>query len=148
MTFCNASSVIELGQFIIEYVGEVITTEEYERRCKDMRDRHKKNYYFLYLDSKRLIDAGPSGNLSRFINHSCEPNCELQKWKVIGDSRVGIFALTDLEPGDELLFNYGPKTFEFKDSCRCGSESCYINISIEPKTSSVCQDAFTTNSRL
>jgi SET domain-containing protein len=47
----------------------------------------------------RIIDAGPKGNLSRFMNHSCDPNLETQKWNVNGDVRVGLFALKDIKAG-------------------------------------------------
>lgn len=47
----------------------------------------------------RIIDAGPKGNYSRFMNHSCNPNCETQKWTVNGDVRVGLFALCDIPAG-------------------------------------------------
>ena len=53
-----------------------------------------------------MIDAGPKGNLARFMNHSCDPNCITQKWTVNGDTRVGLFALKDIPPGTELTFNY------------------------------------------
>lgn len=49
------------------------------------------------LDKDRIIDAGPKGNVSRFMNHSCDPNCETQKWTVNGDTRVGLFAIKDIE---------------------------------------------------
>lgn len=48
----------------------------------------------------RVIDAGPKGNSARFINHSCSPNCETQKWTVNGDVRIGLFALSDIEAGE------------------------------------------------
>ena len=47
----------------------------------------------------RVIDAGPSGNLSRFANHSCDPNLRTEKWNIIGDQRVGLFATRDIEAG-------------------------------------------------
>jgi len=47
----------------------------------------------------RIIDAGPKGNLSRFMNNSCEPNCETQKWTVNGDLRIGLFATEDIPAG-------------------------------------------------
>lgn len=49
----------------------------------------------------RIIDAGPKGNYSRFMNHSCNPNCETQKWTVNGDIRVGLFALCDIPAGKD-----------------------------------------------
>lgn len=48
----------------------------------------------------RIIDAGPKGNYSRFMNHSCQPNCETQKWTVNGDTRVGLFAVCDIPAGE------------------------------------------------
>ena len=53
-----------------------------------------------------MIDAGPRGNLARFINHSCDPNCFTEPWMVNQDVRVGIFAKVDIQPGEELTFNY------------------------------------------
>jgi len=47
----------------------------------------------------RIIDAGPKGNLSRFMNNSCEPNCETQKWTVNGDLRIGLFATKNIPAG-------------------------------------------------
>lgn len=47
----------------------------------------------------RIIDAGPKGNYSRFMNHSCQPNCETLKWTVNGDTRVGLFAVCDIPAG-------------------------------------------------
>jgi len=47
----------------------------------------------------RIIDAGPKGNYSRFMNHSCQPNCETQKWNVSGDIRIGLFAIDNIAAG-------------------------------------------------
>lgn len=47
----------------------------------------------------RIIDAGPKGNYSRFMNHSCQPNCEAQKWNVNGDIRIGLFAIDNIAAG-------------------------------------------------
>ena len=48
----------------------------------------------------RIIDAGPKGNLTRFMNNSCEPNCETQKWNVNGDLRIGLFATKNIFAGE------------------------------------------------
>ena len=53
-----------------------------------------------------MIDAGPRGNIARFINHSCNPNCSTEPWIVNGDRRVGIFSSRDIHPKEELTFNY------------------------------------------
>lgn len=55
----------------------------------------------LAVRQDRIIDAGPKGNQARFMNHSCQPNCETQKWTVSGDTRVGLFALMDIPAGAE-----------------------------------------------
>ena len=95
---------VKKGQFVIEYVGELIdeaTCQERVRKGADIT-----NYYMLTIDKDCIIDAGPMGNLSRFMNHSCDPNCETQKWTVNGDVRVGLFASREIKEGEELTFDY------------------------------------------
>lgn len=59
------------------------------------------------------------------MNHSCDPNCETQKWTVNGDTRVGLFALKDIPQNSELVFNYNLDTGTAeKQSCLCGAASC------------------------
>jgi hypothetical protein len=66
--------------------------------------------------------------LSRFMNHSCDPNCITQKWTVNGDTRVGLFTLRDLEPGTELTFNYQLECVgTTKKKCLCGAKNCSGN---------------------
>ena len=55
----------------------------------------------------QMIDATRKGAISRFINHSCEPNCETQKWTVDGILRLGLFTSQPIKKGEELTFNYG-----------------------------------------
>ncbi|GLH06500.1 Probable histone-lysine N-methyltransferase Mes-4 [Gryllus bimaculatus] len=121
------------GEFVIEYVGEMIDEAEYRRRLDDKHKEKDENYYFLTIDNHRLLDAGPKGNVARFMNHSCQPNCETQKWTVNGDTRVGLFALQDIPKGEELTFNYnlecvGPD----KKPCMCGAPNCsgYIGVKV------------------
>lgn len=87
---------IEKDRFVIEYCGEVIDEKECRRR---LETKTNKNFYFLTLDRDNIIDAGPKGNLARFMNHSCDPNCVTQKWMVNGATRCGIFALKDIPAG-------------------------------------------------
>jgi len=94
------------GDFVIEYVGEVIDVDEFQQRLRAKQDAQDESFYFLTLDTTRVIDAGPRGNLARFMNHSCQPNCQTQKWTVNGDTRVGLFALQDVPAHAELTFNY------------------------------------------
>lgn len=104
--FKKLFSVWFQDDFVIEYVGEIINTEEYNKRAAEIREKRKANSYFLQIDAKRMIDAGPKGNVSRFINHSCDPNCFTRKWSVIDDVRIGIFAIRNILPGKvKFLFS-------------------------------------------
>uniref|UniRef100_A0A146LNJ8 Histone-lysine N-methyltransferase, H3 lysine-36 and H4 lysine-20 specific n=1 Tax=Lygus hesperus TaxID=30085 RepID=A0A146LNJ8_LYGHE len=116
---------LKKGDFIIEYVGEMIDEDEYKRRLLEMQRSKDENFYFLTLDKDRMLDAGPKGNLSRFMNHSCQPNCETQKWTVEGNTRVGLFALQEIPADTELVFNYNLMTTgDNKIECRCGAPNC------------------------
>ncbi|XP_076646596.1 nuclear receptor binding SET domain protein isoform X2 [Halictus rubicundus] len=125
---------IKAGQFVIEYVGEVIDEAEYKRRLHRKKELKNENFYFLTIDNNRMIDAEPKGNLSRFMNHSCSPNCETQKWTVNGDTRIGLFALCDIEPGEELTFNYNLACDgETRKPCLCGAPNCsgFIGLKVQ-----------------
>ena len=75
--------------------------------------------------NNEVIDPTFVGNIARFINHSCEPNCETQKWHVLGEVCVGIFALKDIRENEELTFDY---QFDFYKTpftkCYCGTPKC------------------------
>uniref|UniRef100_A0A8C2SEB2 Histone-lysine N-methyltransferase NSD3 n=1 Tax=Capra hircus TaxID=9925 RepID=A0A8C2SEB2_CAPHI len=94
---------IKKGEFVNEYVGELIDEEECRLRIKRAHENSVTNFYMLTVTKDRIIDAGPKGNYSRFMNHSCNPNCETQKWTVNGDVRVGLFALCDIPAGKRNL---------------------------------------------
>ena len=67
------------GGFVIEYVGEVLDPREFKQRTREYAKGNQEHFYFMALKSDAIIDATLKGNCSRFINHSCEPNCETQK---------------------------------------------------------------------
>lgn len=67
------------GAFLFEYVGEVLDPKEFRRRAKDYAKDKNQHYYFMALKNDSIIDATIKGNISRFINHSCDPNAETQK---------------------------------------------------------------------
>uniref|UniRef100_A0A1A8P0M0 Wolf-Hirschhorn syndrome candidate 1-like 1 n=1 Tax=Nothobranchius rachovii TaxID=451742 RepID=A0A1A8P0M0_9TELE len=126
------------GDFVTEYVGEVIDTEECQQRIKHAHEKHVTNFYMLTLTKDRVIDAGPKGNSARFMNHSCSPNCETQKWTVNGDVRIGLFALCDIEAGAELTFNYNLHCVgNRRMSCHCGSDNCSGFLGVQPTTAVV-----------
>ncbi|KAK6622259.1 hypothetical protein RUM44_002066 [Polyplax serrata] len=129
---------IRKGTFVIEYVGEVVDDEEFKRRMKRKQETKDNNYYFLTIDKDRIIDAGPKGNLARFMNHSCAPNCETQKWTVNGDTRVGLFALRDIPAGTELTFNYNLDCVgNEKKACHCAADNCSGFIGVKAKNDKV-----------
>lgn len=122
-----ATRRIRKGQRIIEYVGERISEAESDRRYPD-DTKQKRHHTFLFaVDDDTVIDAGVGGNEARFINHSCEPNCEAVDY----DGRIFIEALRDIAPGEELFYDYAYELDEKvtpalrkRYPCRCGSPGC------------------------
>ena len=117
---------IKKGTRIMEYLGERISHAEADARYENKGD--DDGHTFLFIASNRtVIDAGVDGNDARFINHSCNPNCET----VIENSRVFIDAIRNIKAGEELGYDY-QLTWESTDdatelalySCRCGARRC------------------------
>ena len=118
----KASSQIRSGEYLIEYIGEVMTVDDWSERQKGDAQKH---FYTMGLGPDHLVDASRKGNESRLINHSCDPNLETQKWTVNGEFRIGLFAIRDIEQGEELTFNYKFETFASKPfKCLCGTAKC------------------------
>ena len=114
------------GETIIEYVGEVINWKEALRRHPHDPKDPNHTFYF-HIDENRVIDAKVGGNSARWINHSCDPNCEADE----EDGRVFIKALRNIKPGEELNYDYGliidePYTKKLKAEypCWCGAKLC------------------------
>uniref|UniRef100_A0A8C1V5H8 Histone-lysine N-methyltransferase NSD3 n=1 Tax=Cyprinus carpio TaxID=7962 RepID=A0A8C1V5H8_CYPCA len=129
---------LKKGDFVMEYVGELIDSEECKQRIRHANENHVTNFYMLTLTKDRVIDAGPKGNLSRFMNHSCSPNCETQKWTINGDVRIGLFTLCDIAADTELTFNYNLDCLgNGRTSCHCGSENCSGFLGVKPKSAVV-----------
>jgi hypothetical protein len=88
--------------------------------------------YVMELEFGLYLDARQKGNVSRFINHSCGPNCELQKWSVNGVTRIGIFAVVDVAAGTALSYDYQFDTREHsRFRCQCGAPTCRGSLSAE-----------------
>ena len=121
-----AVAPIEAGETLIEYTGERIDWPEALRRHPHDPKQPNHTFYF-HLDNGLVIDALHGGNSSRWINHSCEPNCEAEET----EGRVFIKALRDILPGEELFYDYGlviderytPK-LKKQFACYCGSADC------------------------
>jgi uncharacterized protein len=121
-----AARDISAGTRLVEYKGELITAREAERR-ENLKPADCFHTFFFSLESGKIIDGGRFGNNARWINHSCEPNCEARE----EDGRVFIYSLRDLKAGEELNYDYGlileqrhtpaiKKAYE----CRCGAKTC------------------------
>jgi SET domain-containing protein len=122
-----ATRRISAGACIVEYQGERIEWKAAQERAEATGAPISHTFFFSLSDG-RVIDGAVDGNEARFINHSCEPNCEPLEHE---DGRVFIYALMDIEPGEELSYHYaliyeGRHTAAIKRSfpCRCGSPSC------------------------
>jgi len=119
----KTNEVIHKGDFVIEYTGEVISTHTCLERLA--ASKGEKNFYFLTLDSSECIDASKKGSLGRYINHSCNPNCETQKWSVNGELRIGIFAVKQIQIDTEVTFDYQfERLGSRKQKCYCGESNC------------------------
>ena len=121
-----ATRPIRKGTRLIEYVGERILQSEADARYDDDAMEHHHTFLFT-VDRKTVIDASSGGNEARFINHSCEPNCEA----LLEGKRVFIKAIANIEPGAELFYDYGLERNEpYQESwkelygCKCGAATC------------------------
>ncbi|KAK54964.1 SET domain protein [Bordetella bronchiseptica MBORD675] len=123
-----ATRKIPAGTRIIEYGGKRISAEEADRRHPTNPDDPFHTFFFS-LSSGRVIDGGDEGNDARWINHSCDPNCEAQEGR--HGKRVYIVALRDIARGEELFYDYGLVldgriTRKLKEGyrCLCGTTPC------------------------
>jgi uncharacterized protein len=121
-----ATRKIAAGTLLIEYRGEHISDEEADRRYPFNEDERHHTFLFR-LDDGSVIDAGVSGNAAKYINHSCDPNCEA----VEEDFHIYIYALRDIRKGEELVYDYNyildePHTAATKKlyPCHCGAKKC------------------------
>lgn len=121
----RANSDLDANDFIFEYIGEVINEPTFRRRMVQYDQEGIKHFYFMSLNKSEFVDATKKGNLGRFCNHSCNPNCYVDKW-VVGDKlRMGIFALRKVRAGEELVFNYNVDRYGADPQpCYCGEPNC------------------------
>ena len=116
----------ERGKKIIEYIGEKITKEESKKREKEQEEIAKKDnrmgaIYTFELDENFDIDGNIPENTAKYINHSCNPNCETD----IIDDHIWIISIKDIKKGEELTYDYcfDLENFE-KYPCRCNTGKC------------------------
>jgi hypothetical protein len=121
-----AAKRIPKGTRLIEYLGDRVTHAQADERY-DGHDPNDNHTFLFIVDAKTVIDAGVGGNAARFINHSCDGNCE----SVIEDRRVFIEATREIAKGEELGYDYeigrekdDPPNVDEIFACRCGSPKC------------------------
>jgi len=121
----RANEKMESGDFIFEYIGDVIDEPRFRKRMIRYDEEGIKHFYFMSLNKGEFIDATKRGNLGRFCNHSCNPNCYVDKW-VVGDKLcMGIFAGRNVRAGEELVFNYNVDRYGADPQpCYCGEPNC------------------------
>jgi SET domain-containing protein len=121
-----ARTDIPRGTKIIEYLGEKIGNAEADRRYDDAAMRRHHTFLFI-LNSRTCVDAAFDGNEARFLNHSCDPNCEA----VITRGHIWLEAIRVIPAGTELVYDYqyedDPEYTE-EDlrfyACKCGAPNC------------------------
>lgn len=108
------------GSFVGEYVGEITPDNKVPKHTNS-------NTYLMDLVPGFVIDARSVGNLTRFMNHSCRPNCAVQKWIVEKRWCIGIFTSVDVAEGDQLTFNYRlqlKRNHSPADKFKCQCDHC------------------------
>lgn len=117
---------IPAGVRLIEYAGQRITPAEADARYPDAPGVRHHTYLFA-IDDQVVVDAAVDGNDARFLNHSCAPNCDA----VVDDGRIWIETIHDIEPGEELVYDYAyilnerhSPAAKKRFPCSCGAVTC------------------------
>lgn len=124
-----AATEIPNDEYVIQYLGEIITKAASTRRGTNQQDKSLEEnigaVYIFELDEKRDIDGNFDWNIARLANHSCTPNCEAQDV----EGEIWFVSLRDIKQGEEITFNYGYALEHWEDHpCRCGSDNCVGHI--------------------
>ncbi len=110
---------IPKGTSIVEYAGKLISKETAEK--VEQKHKARGELWVFTLNDQWDIDATRGGNDARFINHSCEPNCEAVNYD---DAEIWIEAIRDIKKGEELTYDYGFDEPDEYFPCYCGSKNC------------------------
>ncbi len=110
-----ANRRITQGTRLIEYVGRKISKADALKECE------ANNPFIFVIDGQYDLDGNVEWNPARLINHSCEPNCDVE-WL---DGGLWVVARRDIERGEEITFNYGYDLEDYRDyHCHCGAPNC------------------------
>jgi len=120
---------IGADEMVIEYVGDVVRPLLSDIREKRYEKQGIGSSYLFRIDLDYVVDATKAGNLARFINHSCEPNCYAKVIKIDGESKIVIYSKQPIAIGEEITYDYKFPIEDEKIRCLCGEKSCrkYLN---------------------
>lgn len=112
------------NEMIIEYVGQRVRPVLAERREKEYEKQGIGSSYLFRIDDMTVVDATNHGNIARFINHSCNPNCIAKIINVDGTKHIVIYSKKVIKPNDEITYDYKFPIEDAKVMCHCGSDKC------------------------
>ncbi|XP_065355188.1 probable histone-lysine N-methyltransferase set-23 [Calliphora vicina] len=137
---------IPKGAFICEYAGELLTMQEAKKVLRNNEIEHKMNYVLFLKEScihssansnseiLTIVNPCKKGNIGRYLNHSCEPNCQIVSVRIdCPIPKIAIFSSRYIKTGEEVCFNYNEgvncnrtksASEIIKIPCLCGSENC------------------------
>lgn len=119
-----AMEPIEEREMVIEYVGELVRQKVADHREKAYEKRGIGSSYMFRIDEDNILDATERGNIARFTNHCCSPNCYAEVITVDGEKKIVLYALKKIEAGSEITYDYRfPLEIE-KIPCYCGAPNC------------------------
>jgi len=120
---------IGADEMVIEYVGDVIRPVLADDREARYEKQGIGSSYLFRIDLDYVVDATKCGNLARFVNHSCEPNCYAKIIKIDGSSKIVIYSKQPIAIGEEITYDYKFPIEDEKIRCLCGSKNCrkYLN---------------------
>ncbi|KAL3918428.1 MAG: hypothetical protein SGILL_004239 [Bacillariaceae sp.] len=115
---------VKKGDLVVEYVGRAVNKLFLPRLFR--RYANERKLYIMALTNDIYLDARKKGGVARYINHSCSPNCVVERWKVRGILRAAVVARKDIPAGTELSFDYQweRKRGRAPTKCYCGDPSC------------------------
>uniref|UniRef100_A0AAY4DCQ1 [histone H3]-lysine(4) N-trimethyltransferase n=2 Tax=Denticeps clupeoides TaxID=299321 RepID=A0AAY4DCQ1_9TELE len=119
-----AEEPIAADEMVIEYVGQVIRQEIADMRERRYEDEGIGSSYLFRVDQDTIIDATKCGNLARFINHSCNPNCYAKIITVESQKKIVIYSRQPIAVNEEITYDYKFPIEDEKIPCLCGAENC------------------------
>ncbi|KXS18345.1 SET domain-containing protein [Gonapodya prolifera JEL478] len=119
-----AQEPVDAGDIVVEYIGQLIRQRVADQREHQYLSSGIGSSYLFRVDEDTIIDATKMGNLARFINHSCDPNCNAKIINLDGQKKIVIYAKKDIEEGDEITYDYKFPLEAEKLPCYCGSKNC------------------------